>query len=92
MKLLTNLVDYLAHQGHDFCGVLQMYFLAPCAPQAEFHLVPLYWGEGRHLYCRYLQNVATHTKTFEMDKQYGSRMQKYALFDLVVNCPFKHKK
>lgn len=45
-------------------------FWALCAPQAERHLVPLYWRVSRHLHRLYVPNSAAHTKTIQTDEQH----------------------
>ena len=66
-----------------------MYFLVLRAPQAEHHLVSLYWREGRHLYGCYLRNSATHTKTNgKIALKAGGKI---CNFDFGVNCASKDK-
>ena len=36
--------------------VFQMYFIVLLAPQAEYHIIPLYKRKG-HIYVRYLHNL-----------------------------------
>ena len=58
------------------------------APQAQFHLIPLYVRDGRNHYCWYLQNWTTHTiESRQRNCTTGKRKNKY--FDFGVNCPFK---